>query len=53
MLCILKAWERLEYEAIRARTLQAGGYVNRFLRILEVVTPADFKTVTLSEVDGV
>ena len=62
MVYILKGWATFEYEGVGVRTLQAGDCVNQVpgirhreiecsedLEILEIVAPADFKTVTLED----
>ena len=65
MVYILKGWATFEYDGIGIRTLREGDCVNQVpmirhreiecsedLEILEIVAPADFKTVTLSsEID--
>ena len=66
MVYILKGWATFEYEGVGVRTLHEGDCVNQVpmikhreiecsedLEILEIVAPADFRTVTLSiESDG-
>ena len=60
MVFILKGWATFEYEGVGIRTLRAGDCVNQVPRIkhreiecsadlelLEIVSPSDFKTVTL------
>ncbi len=60
MVFILKGWATFEYEGVGVRTLRAGDCVNQVPRIkhreiecsadlelLEIVSPSDFKTVTL------
>lgn len=59
---ILKGWVRFEYEGVGERRLLQGDCVNQVpmlkhreiecsedLEILEIVSPADFRTVTLDE----
>jgi uncharacterized cupin superfamily protein len=62
MVYILKGWATFEYEGVGVRTLRAGDCVNQVpmlrhreidcsddLEILEIVSPADFRTVTLDD----
>lgn len=60
MVYILNGWAKFEYEGIGVRTLRKGDCINQVpllkhreiecsddLELLEIVSPADFKTVTL------
>ncbi|MCP4388110.1 MAG: cupin [Gammaproteobacteria bacterium] len=62
MVYILKGWATFEYEGVGVRTLHQGDCINQVpmlkhreiecsedLEILEIVSPADFKTVTLEQ----
>lgn len=62
MVYILKGWATFEYEGAGLRTLRQGDCINQVpmlkhreiecsadLEILEIVSPADFKTVTLDD----
>ena len=62
MVFILKGWARFEYEGVGERTLRAGDCVNQVpghkhreiecsedLEMLEIVSPADFETVTVED----
>ncbi len=62
MVYILNGWAKFEYEGIGVRTLRKGDCINQVpllnhreiecsddLELLEIVSPADFKTVTLDD----
>lgn len=62
MVYILRGWATFEYEGVGERTLRAGDCINQVpglkhrevecsedLEMLEIVAPADFKTVTLDD----
>lgn len=62
MVYLLKGWATFEYQGAGVRTLREGDCVNQVpmlrhreiecsddLEILEIVSPADFKTVTLDD----
>lgn len=62
MVYILKGWARFEYEGVGVRTLRQGDCINQVpmlrhreidcsddLELLEIVSPADFRTVTLDD----
>ncbi len=64
MVYILKGWATFEYEGAGVRTLRAGDCINQVpglkhreiecsadLEMLEIVSPADFRTVTLDAGD--
>ena len=64
MVFILKGWAIFEYEGVGVRTLREGDCINQVpglrhreiecsedLEMLEIVAPADFKTVTLGVAD--
>lgn len=62
MVYILRGWATFEYEGVGVRTLREGDCINQVpmlrhreidcsddLEILEIVAPADFRTVTLDD----